>query len=216
MSFQNFYTLFLRERKRLLSKGANWRAIVDSLRPFHQQIWLSWSTDEKQSFLRHLRHIWGVMRHRMPPKNAAMLHKLLQTKQLQLFAGRIESLNIKNKKVYCQYTDRSSGERKEIIADWAVNCTGPMSAPGKTSSPLMNQLYADGIIKPDNLNMGIDTTPEGHVLNKNDESISDLLAVGPMMKGVLWEITAMPEIRKQAYDIAHLVVKTLSVVDESA
>jgi uncharacterized NAD(P)/FAD-binding protein YdhS len=51
----------------------DWRAVLDSLRPFAQKIWGSLPLKERRRFLRHLRAYWDVHRHRVAPQIAGML-----------------------------------------------------------------------------------------------------------------------------------------------
>ena len=50
--------------------------------------------------------------------------------------------------------------------------------------------------------MGIDAAPDGRTIDKNGIVSDKILTVGTALKGVLWESTAMPEIRAQANRLA--------------
>jgi uncharacterized NAD(P)/FAD-binding protein YdhS len=50
--------------------------------------------------------------------------------------------------------------------------------------------------------MGIDATPDGRVIDKNDAPSEVVRTLGTALKGILWESTAIPEIRVQARDLA--------------
>jgi uncharacterized NAD(P)/FAD-binding protein YdhS len=51
---------------------------------------------------------------------------------------------------------------------------------------------------------------KGSVLNFNGVPSNSLFAIGPVKKGGLWETTAVPEIRKQAADLAEHIVHLLA------
>src|SRR6201999_764853 len=55
---------------------------------------------------------------------------------------------------------------------------------------------------------GIDTSDDGRVLGVLPTAMP-LYAIGTLRRGNLWETTAMPEIREQAYDVARAVVRAL-------
>src|SRR4051812_15531322 len=57
----------IRER----SAGAEWRAVVDGLRPHSISLWRGFGEAEKRRFLRHGRPWWDVHRHRIAPEVAA-------------------------------------------------------------------------------------------------------------------------------------------------
>ena len=53
------------------SMGIDKRAVIDSLRPDTQTIWLGLVEDEKRRFLRHLFRYWEIIRSRIPPESEA-------------------------------------------------------------------------------------------------------------------------------------------------
>jgi uncharacterized NAD(P)/FAD-binding protein YdhS len=57
-------------------------------------------------------------------------------------------------------------------------------------------------VRPDPLGLGIETLPDGRVLAADGTPTPGLYAIGPLLKGVLWETTAIPEIRVQAHALA--------------
>ncbi|MCA1640132.1 MAG: FAD/NAD(P)-binding protein, partial [Acidobacteria bacterium] len=59
--------------KKAEKQNSNWRAVIDSLRPHTQAIWLSLPVAEKRYFMQHLSRYWNVARHRMPPECAKIL-----------------------------------------------------------------------------------------------------------------------------------------------
>ena len=93
-----------------------------------------------------------------------------------------------------------------VFADAVVNCTGPRSDVSRTSDPLLRRLVERGLIAPDPLRLGVDCTPDGEVRDSRGDVVPGLFVVGPPRKGVLWETTAVPEIRVQADAIAATIV----------
>ena len=59
------------EVRKAASTGADWRGVVDAIRPQTQGIWRGWSWEQRARFLRHLRPYWEVHRHRLAPEIAA-------------------------------------------------------------------------------------------------------------------------------------------------
>ena len=47
------------------AKNGNWRAVIDGLRESTQQTWQQWNENEKKRFFRHIKSLWGVLRHRV-------------------------------------------------------------------------------------------------------------------------------------------------------
>ncbi len=50
--------------------------------------------------------------------------------------------------------------------------------------------------------MGIDATPDGKTIDCDGVISDKILTAGTALKGILWESTAMPEIRAQANKLA--------------
>jgi uncharacterized NAD(P)/FAD-binding protein YdhS len=63
-------------------------------------------------------------------------------------------------------------------------------------------LIAKGLIKPDSLKMGIAAAPDGRTIDAGGAFSEVILTIGTALKGVLWESTAMPEIRAQTQKLA--------------
>jgi uncharacterized NAD(P)/FAD-binding protein YdhS len=195
----------------------DWQAVVDAIRPFTQEIWLHLPIAEKRKFMEHLRHIWGVARHRMPAECAGIIHKLLSERRLSIVAGRVRSIRPGPVSDFCiEYQDRSSKKNRRLACDIIINCMGPQSNYAKLEDPLIKNLLAKGVIRTDALRLGIDCTPEGAVIGKKGEVSPFLFTIGPPAKGVLWEITSVPEIRAAALQLATLIAGREKEVEKAA
>ncbi len=189
--------------------GTDWRAVVDSLRPHTQEIWLRLPLEEKHSFLTHLRHLWGVGRHRMPPECAQMIGEMTASGQLKIEAGRITRISDQGESINVEYLRRDNFGSVVVNAGSVINCTGPESNLKKIQDPLIKNLLRRGLIRNDDLSMGIDALPNGSVINIEGAHADNLYTLGPPLKGILWESTAVPEIRKQAHDLANLLLDSI-------
>lgn len=188
-------------------QGVDWRAVVDGLRPQTQAAWQLLDLDERRRFLtKHARH-WEVRRHRMAPEVAARLEGYQAEGRLAVLAGGIHRV-----------VDR--GERCEVhlgqghvpvVADALVNCTGPSTDISRSGDPLLLALRERGLASPDPLCLGLSTTTDGVLLDPHGQPVPGMYAVGPPRKGVLWESTAIPEIRTQAAEVARAQVAAVSL-----
>ena len=96
----------------------------------------------------------------------------------------------------------ASTDARPRSADAVVNCTGPLTDIGRTTDPLLQALQTRGLVAPDPLRLGLDSTLGGEVVGADGRVVPGLYAVGPPRKGTLWESTAIPEIRTQAAEVA--------------
>ncbi len=76
------------------------------------------------------------------------------------------------------------------------------------ADPLLAGLARTGLVRPGPAGLGVDTSDDGRVLGVLPSAMP-LYAIGSLRRGNLFETTAMPEIREQAYDVARSVVRAL-------
>lgn len=166
--------------KHIKADKNNWRAVVDSIRQYTSLIWQSLPEVDKRTFLRHLQHYWNTARHRIAPKTAEIIDAAIKNNKLHIIKSDVNCF-----KDYDNY-------------DVIINCTGVENDLTKVDSELLNNLFQSGLIKQDNLKLGIDA-------NNNGQISETMFAIGPLLKGVLYETTAVPEIRTQAENISNIM-----------
>lgn len=189
----------LRRRMRAAeTAGADWRGVIDSLRPHTQAIWQALGPVQQTRFLRHARPWWDVHRHRMAPRIAARIASAMASGQLLPQAGRVtEGAGSERVRIL-----RRGGTADTLTIRHVIDCTGVAATLGAASDPLLQALFDAGLARPDAIGLGLDVTAEGAVINNDGQPSPWLLAAGPLTKGLLWEITAVPDIRIQAARMA--------------
>ena len=186
--------------RRHCRRAENWRSVIDVLRPITQETWHRLRAEEKQTFMRHLRRVWDVSRHRMPPVCAEILQKMQVDGRLEVKSGKITDIQTNGGKFTVKFSRK--GTQETVLTDAVINCIGSESNFGKIDFPLVQSLLKKGEIKPDELFLGLDATPDGKILNRENKPSNVISTLGTALKGVLWESTAMPEIRVQARNLA--------------
>lgn len=192
-------SLVNRALKTAKTKGYDVQSVVDQLRPGIQGRWLKLSAAEKKQFLRHLRHKWGVARHRAPGESEAVLRHMAANGQLSVIKGRISDIDYHNQLFTVHYTD-GQGRPATTRAGCIINCTGPESDYHQVNSQLVKKLLAAGTIAADEIRYGIQASADGTISR-------GLYTLGPPLKGILWESTAIPEIRAQAHALALKIIQ---------
>lgn len=182
------------------SNGSDWRAVIDSLRPHTQELWLNLPTSEKKYFMQHLSRYWNVARHRMAPEAAEVLGKLREAGQLTIHKGRLKT--IEHSSGGFDITFASVGDYQTVRADAILNCIGSESNFERLESPLVRSMMAKGMIRNDPISQGLDATPDWRLISRDGKPSDSIYTLGTALKGVLWESTAIPEIRTQARDLA--------------
>ncbi len=195
------------EVKQVEARGSNWREVIDSLRPVTAQIWRSLPPVERRRFLRHLRTYWDVHRHRIADRIADQLALQLESGQIQIHAGRITEYREDDGRVAITYRERKSGELRNLRVNRVLNCTGPDGDCRRVSAPLLSNLIENGLVRPDELGLGLDVADDGAVIDLQGFASNFLYAIGPLRKGKLYESIAVPELRVQVAELANLLVR---------
>jgi len=192
------------------AQGVDWRAVINALRPAAQDIWKSLPQKERARFLRHARPYWEVHRHRIAFEIHNIVSRLISEGRLTIHAGRITEYSEMDGHAVVVYRDRKSGTKNRLQVDRVINCTGSETDCRRIDDSLLTSLFLQGEARPDPLFLSLDVDSKGSVLNFNGVPSNSIFAIGPVKKGGLWETTAVPEIRKQAADLAEHIVHLLS------
>ncbi|HWY97751.1 MAG TPA: FAD/NAD(P)-binding protein [Bacteroidia bacterium] len=184
--------------------GLSAEPIIDSLRPHTQNIWQSLSLKERRYFLNsRLRHLWGVARHRLP----VHIHDLIQNLRIQgklvILAGNIKNIQEDKSSVLVSYYNRKTKMEENINVERVVNCTGPDGNIKKSDNTVLQNMWKRGIATADPLELGINADPQSFsIIDKYGEKLSHVFTLGTNLRGMLWESTAVPELRVQAEKLA--------------
>lgn len=175
--------------------GYRWRSVLDAMRSHIPRLWQALSLDERRRFLRHVRPYWEVHRHRTAPGVAARISTALDGGQLEIRAGRLRTIRSVDGRLVVAYTPRGSDAVATISPHLLINCGGPECDFGRIAHPLARSLLGRGLVRPDPLGLGIETTPEGETVGADGRPVHGLNALGPIARGACWEMTAVPELR---------------------
>jgi uncharacterized NAD(P)/FAD-binding protein YdhS len=194
----------------------DWQDIVDALRPQIPRLWEQLPEQDQRLFLRHvarywevhLRHVaryWEVHRHRVPPQTAARIAALTSGGRLIVHRGRVAAASNEHGGLRVSI---EHGSPADVRAGWLINCTGAATDITTIADPLLHHLLDSGLARPDPLRLGLDTDPRGAVRDAAGRPASDIVTLGPLLRGRRYETTAIPEIRDQAAALArHLLAR---------
>ena len=182
--------------------GVDWREVVTSIRADTPALWQRLDAGERGRFLRHARPYWETHRHRSSPEAAHGVEELVETGRLEVVAASLDALEEENGGVVATFRRRGSSARETLRVGKVINCTGPDTDLARVRDPLVVSLRDAGVIRPDELGLGLDTDREGRVVAADGRVDELLTLVGPLRKGGLWEHTAVPELRVEAKKVA--------------
>ena len=187
----------VRERISQGRPAEDWRAVIDALRPWSQQLWSGLSLTDQRRFIRHLRPYWDVHRHRVAPEPGEVVATLQSQGTISTHAGRLLELRPMGGGVEAIFRPRGELSPQILQISRVINCTGPSTLATGAPTPLAGLLKrGEAVLDPHA--QGLRASPDGALLNAQGEPSGKLFTLGPLRRGELWETTAVPEIRLQA------------------
>ncbi|RDS83626.1 pyridine nucleotide-disulfide oxidoreductase [Dyella monticola] len=180
----------------------DWRSVIDGMRPINAKLWQDFTPRQRKQFLRHARWVWESARHRLAPQSAEVIQQLRDEGRLQILAARVLDVDGEGP---LDVTVRSRASQKvtTLQSDIVVQATGLDTAVAFAEHSLLSGLLKDGLATADPLQLGVQAQPDGRLINAAGEVQPGLYAIGSLLRGNLWECTAMPEIRSAADALAN-------------
>lgn len=186
-------------------RGGDWRSVVDALRPHTQALWRRLPLVERRRFLRHVKSYWEVHRHRLAPEVADRMERLRREGRLAVVAGHVREVAPGPEGIRVVLRRRGERHLQTVDAGWIVNCSGPALDYKRIVDPLLRSLFKAGLVRPGPLSLGLDVTDDYRLIDAAGRASPRLFALGPPLRGVLWETTAVPDIRRQCSALAELI-----------
>lgn len=193
------------------SQGGSWRSVADAVRPLVPRLWGAMTAPERTRFIRHVHPYWEIHRHRMAPAIASHVDAIKAEGRLRVVAGRVASATAHADGFAVDVRPRGGSAATTLHTGWIVNATGPTVRYAEDPTIFLSRLFEGGIVRPGPLGFGLDAKPGGALLNAGGEPHANLFSLGPPLRGLLWETTAVPEIRLQAADLARALAGTLGL-----
>jgi uncharacterized NAD(P)/FAD-binding protein YdhS len=185
-----------------------WQDAVDMLRPELPQLWQRLSPADRRLFVRQVARYWEVHRHRMPPASARKIAELRDAGRLRLIQGRVVAAAPADAGHTLRVSIDQGDRRFDLTAGWLVDATGPATDITRTPDPLFRSLLRTGLARPDPLRLGIDADADGAILDSLGRPSARVFTLGPTLRGLRYETTAIPEIRDQAAALADQLIAT--------
>ena len=191
----------INKHRKLADKyGQSIYPVIDSLRPKIQTLWQSFTMDEKYQFLKKLSAFWDRVRHRLPTQMHNIIEQMRTDEKLVTHKGSVISAKTKGDKI--EVLINNGGILRQLTVQRIINCTGPETNITRSANELLSTLAQKGTICPGPFNLGINTDPDGCIISADGLRKPNIFVVGGNLKGILWESTAVPELRHQAKKIA--------------
>ncbi|WP_285106062.1 FAD/NAD(P)-binding protein [Promicromonospora sp. MEB111] len=173
--------------------GRDWRAVIDAVRPQVNPVWSRLTADEQAAFQREHARSWENVRHRMSHAMRTHVDELLADGVLTV--STVEAV---------LGGPGSGGAGPDTSAfDLVVGATGLPALTSPGWNPLVDGLVARGVMRPHRLGTGLDLTPDAALVDAAGVGHPRLRAMGLARRGLEWECTSVPDLRRQAARLAH-------------
>lgn len=167
--------------------GRDWRAVIDAVRPQVNTVWARLTPEERATFQRAHARAWENVRHRMSHAMRTHVGDLIADGVLTV--GTVAQVR--------------GGEQWDTGAfDLVVGATGLPALTSPGWNRLVDALLARGLIRPHPLGTGLDLTSDAALVDADGVGHPRLRAMGLARRGLEWECTSVPDLRRQAAALA--------------
>jgi len=190
-----------------IAQGIDWQAPLDTVRAHIGRLWSQATDVQRRQFVRHVRPWWESHHHRSPPLSAALVERLHSEGRLRIQAASFKGLEPATGDGV-SIRIRRRGEAQTCVVQGAalINSSGIEYDWRRVARPLPQQLLARGLVRPGPLALGIAAAVDGAVLDAQGQAGSRLFAMGPPLRGMWWESTAVTDVALQAKALAARLV----------
>ncbi|RVD75778.1 FAD/NAD(P)-binding protein [Pseudomonas koreensis] len=190
-----------------IALGIDWQAPLDTVRAHIGRLWSQATDVQRRQFVRHVRPWWESHHHRSPPLSAALVERLHSEGRLRIQAASFKGLEPATGDGV-SIRIRRRGEAQTCVVQGAalINSSGIEYDWRRVARPLPQQLLARGLVRPGPLALGIAAAVDGAVLDAQGQAGSRLFAMGPPLRGMWWESTAVTDVALQAKALAARLV----------
>ncbi len=191
---------------REIEAGRDWHLAIDGFRQAAERIWRHWPVAEQRRAIARLRPFWDTHRYRIAPQLHERLRKAQATAQLQIRSARIKGITAEGDRL--KVTLKEPGKPEQLRSgDIVINCMGPSPDITRSANPIVRSLLDQGLARPDSHRLGFDVDDRFRLRDTHGMAAQELRAVGPLTRGVFWEVIGVPELsnhcRRLADQLAH-------------
>ncbi|KAF0864656.1 FAD/NAD(P)-binding protein [Pseudomonas sp. LD120] len=183
--------------------GIDWQAPLDTVRGHIPRLWSQATDGQRRQFVRHVRPWWESHHHRSPPLSAEWVARLHEAGRLRIHAASYQGLEPgQGGRLAIRLRYRGTEHSAVVQGDALINSSGIEYDWRKVARPLPQQLLARGWVTPGPLALGIRAAADGAVYNAHGQAAERLFALGPPLRGMWWESTAVTDVALQAKALA--------------
>lgn len=189
--------------KRAEHEGLPWQVVFDRLRDQGQEIWFHLPVTERRRLVRHLRAYWDARRFRIAPQVQAVLEDHERGGRLRIVKAHALGVTPHAAGISTRLSlPGKGGSAITVETDHVVIATGPAHGRIGVDVPFIGSLMRSGLLRHDDVGLGLATDVRGHAIGVDNTSHPALLVGGPLARGTFGELMGLPEVSRYAFDIA--------------
>ena len=195
------------------ANGNDWRAAVDGLRPFTQELWQRLSVSSRRSFLEHARAWWEVHRHRMAPEIEARITETIRSGRLTVLAAKLCAIEPGAAAVTVHYRRRGASTVETWEAEKIVDCRGFGATPFEVVNPALRSLLDRGLarLRPAAHRHRYRSRMRNHRPFRH--AVAEAICGRPAYPRRFLETTAVPDIRNECMALAERIARIVRAQD---
>ena len=188
--------------------GRGWHTAIDGLRKSAETIWLGWPEAEQRRALARLRPFWDTHRYRMAPQLHERLMRARANGHLDIRSARATGIAAHGESLDVTLRNKD-GTKYRLTTDFLVNCMGPSPDITQSANPIIRDLLDKGLGRPDAHRIGFEVTDDFCLRDPSGTPSPELRAVGPLTRGVFWEVIGVPELSDHCGRLAEQLVSEI-------
>jgi uncharacterized NAD(P)/FAD-binding protein YdhS len=121
----------------------------------------------------------------MAPEIEARIADAQRSGRLVVIAAKISAIDANTGGARVSYRRRGELASETMRADKVVDCRGVVSVPYRPANPALRDLLARGRAQLDPLQIGLDVTADGAIVDRSGKASQRLFALGPLARAAL-------------------------------
>ncbi len=187
------------------------QAVFDTLRAQGRAIWRALPSSERRRTVRHLRVFWDARRFRIAPQVHDVLEARRRRNLFRVLAGRVLEVRARGGDIKVSIATRSGRGLHHLAVDRVIIATGPAHGSLLENVPYLASLAEAGLVKPDEVGLGLATGLQGGAIGRDGSERDTLLIGGPLARGTFGELMGLPEVAQYAVDLAQRIARVIEI-----
>jgi uncharacterized NAD(P)/FAD-binding protein YdhS len=207
LTLQELLALFSEHAARVKAAGGHPARLIGKINPQATSLWQNFDLADKQLFVSRYATRYKNLRQHIAPSLHAELQQAVVHEKINVARGSVLAVETDNERLCVRIQDGSDAlPARTLRADMVINCLGPNVRTTDTNSRILRNLLSKQLIEPDDMDMGIRVDARLRALVEGRQVSPLFLALGPLLRGTLWDSIAVPDLRLQAVKVAQTIL----------